>query len=175
MKRSHLFAALFFATAIITTSCDKDDDNNNTTPSATDRNFMTSVAYANVNEIDFAQLALTKSANDSVKNFAQMMITDHTNAKTALDSLGSRYAISLPAGIDSAHSAMKTQLMALSGYGFDTAYMNGQINDHNATISLFQNEVNSGNNSDIKNYATRNLPNLQMHKQHADSVRASLD
>jgi len=173
MKQKTILAAVLFASAIITTSCEHDDDNDKL-PSNADKSFAINAAYANRDEIDFAQLALTKSQNDAVMNFAQTMIADHTTALASLDSLGSRYSITLPTTIDSIHAAMKTQLTALTGYSFDTAYMNGQINDHINAITLFQNEVNSGNNPDIRNYATNNLPHLQMHKQAADSVRAGL-
>jgi len=173
MKKMTLFSALLLATTFAITSCN-DNEDDDVSPNDTDRNFMSKAGYANRNEVDFAQLALSKSSNDSVKNFAQMMITDHTAGIAGLDTLGTKFSFSLPTTIDSVHAAMKTQLSALSGYRFDTAYMNGQIKDHTATIDLFQNELSQGRNPDVRGYASRNLPHIQLHKQRADSIREKL-
>ncbi|MEO6546855.1 MAG: DUF4142 domain-containing protein [Ferruginibacter sp.] len=175
MKRMTILMAMFFATAVIATSCKDDDDNNNTNITQTDKDFMIKAGYSNRDEIDFAQLALTNSSNDSVKNFAQMMITEHTAATASLDSIANRYVVTLPTTIDSMHAEMKNRLAGLAGFNFDTAYMNSQILDHNNAITLFQNEATVGNNFDVKNFATMNLPHLQMHLQRAQAVRDLLD
>ena len=172
MKRILSYTAMVLTAAIMITSCD--DDEEDISPNQTDTNFMTMAAYANLNEVDFAQLALTKSTHDSVRWFAQKMVADHSAAMSQLDSIADNFSYTLPTTIDSIHAAMKTQLMALAGYEFDTAYMNGQIRDHISAISLLQNEINQGRNPSIKNYASEKLPHLEMHKQRADSIRAQL-
>src|SRR2546428_10796363 len=45
------------------------------------------VTAANQGEIDQANAALTKASSSAVRDFAQMMITDHTNALSAAQSL----------------------------------------------------------------------------------------
>lgn len=172
MKRIVNITVLFCAAAMTFTSC-KDDDVD-TSPNNTDTDFMTRAAYANRDEIDFAQLALQKSVDDSVKNFAHMMITGHSTALSGLDSVANQFSYTLPVTIDSVHAALKTQLMALSGVGFDSTYINSQINDHVNTINLFQNEVNLGNNPSVKGYASTNLPHLQEHLASAQSVKLHL-
>jgi len=173
MKIISKFVILFFIAGIFATSCSKDDSNASDL-NATDTNFMQMAAYANHDEISFAQLALMQSTNDTVKAFAQKMITDHTMGLNGLDSLASKYNLTLPTDIDSMHAALKTNLMTLSGVTFDTAYINGQVKDHQTVISLFQKEQSNGSNQNIKAFATRNLPMLQMHLQAADSIKATL-
>jgi putative membrane protein len=154
-------------------SCDKEDEDTNT-PNATDNNFMTMASYTNNAEINFGQLALSKSTNDSVRAFAQMMITEHTLTGSGLDSLASEYVYTnLPDSIEPAHAALRSQLDALSGYDFDTAYINGQIRDHQIAVDLFQDEVSNGRATNIKSFASRMLPNLNMHLQMADSVSSN--
>ena len=173
MKRIAMFAVLAFGLSFIIMSC-KDDNDNNTVPNDFDKTFMTNATYANRSEIDFAQLALTNSQNDSIKAYAQKMVADHTMAQSELDSLGNKFSFTLPTTMDSAHQAMRPQLEALSGYSFDTAYINGQVRDHEATITLFQNEANQGFNPDVRNYASGKLPHLQEHLQSANNVKSSL-
>jgi putative membrane protein len=175
MKR-FFFISVFSLATIMMISCNKDDDNiiDNNVPNATDNNFMTNAAYANRSEVDLAELALTKSSNDSVKMFAQMMITDHSAAIVSLDSLAGRYNFVLPTGPDSAHLVVKDSLTAYSGYTFDTAYINGQVRDHQQLVAIYQDEVSNGSADSAKAYASRLLPTLQSHLALADSISANL-
>jgi len=177
MKHISGLSKLFIVAALFAASCNDDDDDNNmnTTLNDADKNFMTIAAYANRNEIDFAETALTKATADTVKTFAHMMIAEHTNAMNELDSIANQFSYTLPTTIDSLHAAMKTDLMAKSGYSFDTAYIDGQVRDHQATISLFQNQASQGNNVSVKNWANKTLPNLQTHLAAADSIQNFLE
>ena len=175
MKR--IFGILLPAFALMSVtlvSCKDDDDNNVVGVNGTDQNFVTMAGYSNRNEISFANLALSKSTNDSVRMFAQHMLAEHGVALMGLDSLGTKYSIAIPDTIDAAHIALKAQLQGMSGYMFDTAYIRGQLRDHDATIALFLNETSNGQAQDVKSYATRTLPHLYEHRQFADSVNTSL-
>jgi putative membrane protein len=169
MKRIFFAVTIFIVVAFVY-SCEKGSDNNNNSLNSTDQNFINMAAFSSNAEIDLARLALTQSGNDSIKMFAQTMITDHTMASGQLDSLASRYNVTLPTTLDSAHTALKDTLTGLSGTVFDSAYIKGQVNDHIAAIALFNNEVNTGNNADVKNFASSKLPVLQMHLQMADTL-----
>ena len=176
MKRI-LFISVFSLAAVVITSCNKDDDNivdNGNTPNATDNNFMTQAAYANRSEVELGQLALTKSTNDSVKMFAQMMITDHNAAILSLDSIAGLYNYTLPSVPDSAHITVRDSLNVYTSYTFDTAYVNGQVRDHDRLISLYQDEISNGNADTAQAYANRLLPALQLHKQLADTISTNL-
>ena len=177
MKHITGLSKLFIVAALFAASCDDNDNDNNTNTvlNDADKNFMTQAAYANYNEIDFAQMALTKATADTVKKFAQMMIDEHTMAMHGLDSVANQFTYTLPTTIDSLHAAMKTDLMAKSGHSFDTAYINSQVNDHQVAINLFQNESTQGNNVSVKNYATQTLPHLQTHLAVADSIQNFLE
>ena len=168
----HFSFLLTISLVITLASCSKKDDNNS--PNATDQNFMTSAAFSNRDEIDLAQLALTKTTNDSVKMFAQMMIADHTFALIGLDSLSTKYNVALPNTIDSAHAVIKMNLMPLAGYSFDSAYIKGQVTDHANSLLLHQSEAGNGNNQDVKNFANSKIPVIQMHLSMAQAMAAQI-
>lgn len=160
--------------AILLNACDKDDDNTNQL-STQDRNFMTQATYSNLAEIDAGQLAATKGNKDSVKMYGTMMVTEHTKANTSTDSLAKAKGVTgLPTSVDAEHAALKTRLSGYTGRQFDTAYINAQVNDHIKTINLFQTEISNGQNQDVKNFATKLLPNLQMHLTHAQTLQKGL-
>jgi putative membrane protein len=163
-----LFAVLLFA------ACNNKNDDDNTTLNGTDEQFMQQVSYSNHDEIAAAQIALVRASADSVKVFAQMMISNHTIAQESLDSLGGQFNMQLPQTADSAHFALGQQLQTLSGAVFDTTYMGAQVRDHQLTVSVFQNEINSGNNAQVKAYASKNLPMIEEHLQMATRILAQL-
>src|SRR3954471_18990259 len=164
-----VMAIIFFA------ACNnKNDNNDGMTMNATDQQFLQQVSYSNHDEVAAGQIASTKGTADSVKIFAQMMISDHTTAQASLDSLGGQYNMQLPQGPDSAHIAFGLLLGTLSGYTFDTTYMSAQVSDHQLTLGAFQNEIDNGNNVQVKGYATKNLPIIQEHLMMAQRIQTSL-
>ena len=56
---------------------------------ASTKKFMKDVAITNKAEIMLGQLALQKSSNDKIKEFAQKMIDDHSKAQEELSKLAS--------------------------------------------------------------------------------------
>jgi putative membrane protein len=157
------------------TACDKNDDkNNNTTVNSTDQMFMTNVAMGNSAEIMAGQLAASKSTNTSVKNFGQLMVTEHTQAKTDLQTVANGIGMTLSDSVDAEHRALMTRLNSLSGRSFDTAYMNSQVMDHQKTLTIFQTENSSGNNQSVRNYSNTYTPHIQMHLRMADSLSRTL-
>jgi putative membrane protein len=174
MKRNSLLLSLFSLVLITLASCSKDDDDNINTnvPNATDNNFMAWAAHYHLSEAELGELALTSSANDSVKMFAQMMVTDHNAWINSLDSAAVLYSFQFPDAPDSARAAFKVQLSGLVGYDFDTAYINSRVRDHQWAAQLYQNVINNGNAASVKAHATRILPAIQLHQQRADSIAA---
>jgi putative membrane protein len=165
MKKSFagavIVAAFMFA-------CNKDDVNNKL--NSTDRMFVTQVSVGNNAEIAAGQLAASKASNDAVKAFGQMMATEHGTAQNELKSTGNNVGISVADSVDAEHVALMARLNSLSGHSFDTAYINSQVKDHQKTLDIFQTELNSGNHQQVKAYASKYLPHIQMHFQKADSL-----
>ena len=157
---------LFFA------ACDKnnnDDELNNN-----DRDFVMMASLSNNAEIGAGALASSKATNSMVKAFGQQMVTEHTMAQNDLKIRGTDVGLAVPDSVDPVHKALMTRLMGLSGYSFDTAYMNSQVNDHQNTLNLFNTEINNGQHATIRDYATDYQPHIQMHYSKADSIRRAL-
>ena len=163
----------FVSAAIVLTACDKDDDNKNQLSDG-DRNYLVQAAYGNLAEIDAGQLATTKGNKDSVKMYGTMMIAEHTKANASLDSLAKIKGVTLPTTVDAEHAALKTRLTGYTGRTFDTAYVNAQVKDHAKTVTLFQSEIAGGQNQDVKNFANKLLPAIQMHLTHAQTLQKGL-
>ena len=167
----HLFyvamATLFFA------ACSKNNYDNSSI-NTTDNDYMVQASFSNLAEISAGAIAGTNGNADSVKMFGVMMIQDHGAAETSLDSLATALQVAIPSEPDDAHKAKAAYLQTLSGYTFDTAYINAQVIDHAATIAIFKTEITSGNNAKIKTFASDHLPVIQMHYQMALDIQTQL-
>lgn len=170
MKKLRLIP-LAIGLAVSFIACDKDDDDDdNEIYNQQDKNFAMMAAMNNYAEIDAGQTASTKAQNNGVKAFGAMMVMDHTMAGNKLKPIASGLGLYAPDSLDAKHVALKAQLASLTGRAFDSVYIHAQVEDHRATIELFEDEVSDGKQQDLKNFANETLPNLRMHKAHADSL-----
>ena len=168
MKKMFIAASVL---AMVLVACDKDDDDE---INGTDQDFVRMASISNNAEVMAGQLAATKATAPMVKTFGANMVTEHTQAQTDLKTRASEVNISVSDTVDAEHRALMTRLNSLSGYSFDTAYMNSQVKDHQKTIDFFQTEINGGQHQRIKSYANDYLPHIQMHFNKADSIRKAL-
>ena len=94
------------------------------------------VTTANQGEIDEGNAALQKASSADVRAFAQMMVTDHTNALTQTSNLVSNRNIMPNTANDIASTlqggARQTiaNLSTYSGADFDRQYINAQVDLH---------------------------------------------
>lgn len=170
MKKVIILGSL---TALIFSACKKDDNSNSNTVSASDKTFVMQASMSNTAEVQAGNLASSKASSAAVKAFAQYMVTEHTTAQTDLQKVASTYNLTLADSVDASHVALLSQLNALSGRAFDSVYIHSQITDHQNALNLFNNEISSGTNASVKNYASTYKPHIQMHLNMADSISHS--
>lgn len=157
-----LYAVMAIA---LVAGCMKDDEHHD------DQRFVLKASMSNMAEIDAGQLA-TMRGSSGIAMFGQMMVTDHTAAKNNLKTLAAKYSMYAPDSLDAEHVMLKNQLLTLTGRAFDSVYVHSQVRDHQKTIDLFQDQVNHGDNQELRNYASSLLPHLNHHLHMADSLAA---
>lgn len=136
--------------------------------------FVQMAGMAGMFEVESSRIALQKSQNQQVKDFAQQMITDHTKANEQLKSVVQSPGVkaTVPQALDSKHQKMIDQLNAASGAEFDTKYIKMQLEGHKGAVALFTNYAKSGDNKDLKSFASETLPTLQHHLKMVQSLSA---
>lgn len=139
--------------------------------SKADQNIMREMAYSNLAEIETGKIALSQSKNDEVRNFAQKMIDDHTQAQKELEQLAQSKGVTLPTEPDRKHQAAAKKLSALEGDKFDKQYMSqGGMRDHRNTHKLLQRAQSRATDADIKALATKMEPIVSQHMTMAKDV-----
>jgi putative membrane protein len=131
--------------------------------SSPDRQFAMDVAMDGMTEVELGRLATQQGASDSVKQFGQRMVDDHTKANNDLMQWASTSGVTLPTTLDAKHQAMVTKMTALSGAAFDKAYAKSMVSDHTKAVAMFQKEADKGSDSGLKSFAATTLPTLQEH------------
>jgi len=115
-------------------------------------------------EVQASQMALQKAQGENVKQFARMMIADHTKANEELTAIASKKHLALPGDLDSDLKGTLQELGEKSGTAFDTTYLTDMTEAHDGAIALF-NAAKSSGDVDIAGFAAKTLPVLQMHRQ----------
>ena len=128
-----------------------------------DGKFMMMAAMSDMNEIGLSNMALSKSSNDDVKRFAQMMIDDHTKSSDELKPIAMSKNVMLPTEPDAKHKSAITKMSAMSGNSFDMDYVKMMVKDHEKAVAMFQKEASGGKDADAKAFAAKTLPTLQGH------------
>jgi putative membrane protein len=62
----------------------------------------------------------------------------------------------------------------MSGAAFDRAYIAGQVADHQKTAQLLEYEIGSGQDVELKTFASEILPIVLEHLQIAKDIQAQL-
>jgi putative membrane protein len=142
--------------------------------SAADRAFITSAAEANLAEIETAKMIEQKSKDPGVRDFAQRMVTDHTQASQNLATVAEMTGTSLPASLSAADRTREDELKKLSGAKLNETYLRDELAGHKQVISAFESEIEHGQDEAAKNYAAETLPTIQDHIRIAEDVAGRL-
>lgn len=136
--------------------------------------FLVDAANGGMAEVDLSKLASEKASNPKVKDFAAMMVMDHTAANTEVKNLAARRNVTLPSTTGDDKKKTYDDLKAKNGADFDKAYMKTMVDDHEATVNLFEKASNNVKDTDVKAFVDNTLPKLKVHLDSAKAVRKVL-
>ena len=141
-----------------------------TTTMMTDEEFMKMVATGGHNEMGLSKVALSKNVSGATKDFANMMITDHTKAGNELKPIAESKNVMLPTDMDAEHKALEDQMQNLSGEELAQKYAQQMVTDHQKTVDVFQSEIQNGKDAEVKAFASKTLPTIQKHLEMARNL-----
>jgi putative membrane protein len=139
-----------------------------------DTAFVSKQLQTNMAEIKLAQLALQKSQDQNVRNYAQKLITDHTAADETLLPIANAQKIAQPGALDPEQQAMYDRLSRLNGVAFDTAYINGMISDHERDIKEMNAQLTHGQSQALNVWVQNTRPVVMQHEQIAQEIKDNL-
>jgi putative membrane protein len=135
--------------------------------------FMNDAAEAGMAEVEIAKLAKDRAQNPRVKNFAEMMIKDHSDANNKLQTIARDKSVTLPSTLGK-HQDHLEDLSKKNGAEFDKAYMKMMVNGHEDVVKEFEKCSQNGTDPDVKTFAAQTLPKVRMHLDSAKAINKAL-
>lgn len=137
------------------------------------------VKAANQAEIDAAKMAVTKAVSEDVKDFAQMMIDEHTQAEADVDAVLRQIAVT-PKESDASKELRQEalrqtgNLSRLTGAEFDRAYMEQQVRAHRKVLYALDQAVpeRPGRPAALQDLIARTRDAVAGHLRHAERLSA---
>lgn len=138
-----------------------------------DRDMIEDLAEANLSAMDTGRLALSKSQNPRVREYAQKMVDDHSAAQQELQQMAQGKNVTLPQATDLAHRAVAGALRFLSGETFESQYINRVgVDAQQRTVELLLKAQGQARDPELKALAGRMLPVVQGHLDMARQMSA---
>jgi putative membrane protein len=133
------------------------------------------LAAGGVAEVELGELAQQKAVSPEVKQFAQMMVRDHTKANSELKQIAGQENIQLSAELDDKHRDVRERLSKLSGREFDREYMKAMVEDHEEAIDKLESLADDDDKPRLKQFASNTLQTVRQHQERAKSIQEQLD
>lgn len=136
----------------------------------TDASFVVNAADAGMLEVELGKLTQTNAASQTVKDFGDMMVKDHTAVGDKLKRLAAAKNLAVPETLSDKSSDKKNKMQDKKGKDFDKAYAKAMVDGHKDVIKSFEDEAKDGTDPDIKAFASEQLPTLHHHLDEAQKM-----
>ena len=147
--------------------------------------FLSKAIEMNQAELQLSRMAQVKAENPEVKEYADMMVQDHTEALEKLRSAANVSEGQVP--LTKEHQAVYDKLARMTDAQFDSEYMKAMVRDHHEAVQTFQYEAENADQgataqrqkpgTSARNdaaIAKEMLPTLQKHLSQAEQLDKSL-
>ena len=132
-------------------------------------------------EVELGKLAQQRGNHADVKNYGQMMETDHRIAGEELKEIAHRadakYAEHDDAAKDAReeHLELRDELAKLSGRDFDKRYLDEMIKDHEKGIDQLESKAEHADNPQIREWAGKTVLKMRNHLAKAKLVQETVN
>ena len=166
------------AMAALSTTANAADKTSASAP--TDAQIAMIVVVADTVDVDYGKLAVKKTSNQAVKEFAETMVRDHTAVNDKAIALAKKLGVT-PEASDTSKTLKAdgkkqlAKLKALTGAEFDKAYVDNEVSYHEAVIGLLDKTlIPSTKNAELKSLLESGRPIFAAHLEHAKKLQTSL-
>lgn len=133
---------------------------------SSDQLFVVKATQDGLAEVELGNLAQKRSKDPAVKEFAAMMVKDHTKAGQELSAIAQKKGWKVPTSLDDEHAKMVHSLSAKPDSEFDAEYGRQMMEAHDKAVVLFQ-DAAAVSDKELAAFAKKTLPTLQKHQRQA--------
>jgi putative membrane protein len=142
--------------------------------SHSDRTFIEDAAKGGMAEVELAKIAQERASSPEVKQFAQQMERDHSQANEKIRQLAQEKGVTMPEGPKLSQNHEASKLMKKQGQEFDREYMDYMVKDHKKDVKEFKKQAEKAKDPDVRSFAQQTAPTLEHHLQMAESADAAV-
>src|SRR3954454_12215843 len=135
-----------------------------------DQEFVTFAAQNDMAEAHLGQLAADHASSQAVKDYAQMLVSDHTKDYEQVSVIAQKAGVDVPKALDAGHMKLIAPLEKLKGPAFDGRFARQVIAAHETAAAAYDKESRDGQNPDLKAYAREKVSMLEKHKNDAQQL-----
>lgn len=178
MNRLRLAITVTMGTALVSLALVGGTVTAQTAPAPTDPQIVGIVLAADQIDVDYGKLALSKSKNKAVREFAQLMITDHSAVQKSVLALGTKLGVKgedspTSLGLTQGSVAITAKLKSLNGAAFDTFYIDNEVSYHKTVTDAVEAVlIPSAKNAELKGALEGARPLFLAHLAHARMVQS---
>lgn len=145
----------------------------------TEKNLVEHMIVGDSVELEMAQLAVSRTQNTAVRDFANMLVTEHQGHLESLRKIAAEDDVGRqPSAGDTAAAAAIRALASLrempADSGFDRAFIREQIRFHRQEIIALKMFGGAAKDDDLEDEVRRTLPIVERHLARARDVAATL-
>ena len=133
--------------------------------------FLVRVANSGIAEVEMTSHAQQKATNQAVKDFAGMLHKDHTALNEQVRNLAGQKNIILPTTVTDEKQKEIDNIKNKTGKDMDRAFIKTMVDNHQASIDMFQKAMENTKDADVKSFADKTLPALRMHLDSAKAIQ----
>jgi putative membrane protein len=177
MKKIHLILALSTTLGVASAFS---AETTSTSAAPTDPQIAMIAVTADNVDIDAGKLAASKAADPKVKEFAELMVRDHTSVNDQATALAKRLNVTPEESATSKSlkadgDKMLTKLKGLSGAAFDKAYVDNEVTYHQTVLDAIDKTlIPNAKNADLKSLLESVRPVIASHLDHAKMIQKSV-
>jgi putative membrane protein len=128
-----------------------------------DAKFAVDAANGGMTEIALSKIAAAQSTNPKIRDFAKMMVTDHSKAGDELMAIAKKKNITMPDSVNADSKKAINEMTMKTGSPLNKAYVDKMVADHKGAVSLFEDASKNAKDPDLKAFATNTLPTIKSH------------
>jgi putative membrane protein len=138
------------------------------------------VVAANSIDVRYGEIARERATDERVRQFAEMMITDHTAVNESAGALVARLGVTpqendVSRSLESSAGETRASLTAKTGAEFDRAYIANEVTYHQAVLDALDDLlIPNATNAELRQTLVGVRPAFAAHLQRAQSLQQSL-
>ena len=136
--------------------------------------FVSNASQSDMYEIQAAQIAEKRSKNPQVREFAKMMVKDHTKSSGMMKPLVQAAGQAPADKLDNRRQGFIDHLNSASDADFDKTYVDQQVAAHKEALDLMSGYAKAGSDTGLQGGAAKIAPTVQAHLDKIVAIQASL-